>query len=103
MRRARGSIAKPISVLIGSRLPDYTAAARTTAPRAAGTPRGDKNMNKMSAAAVQHLRSRLNAITNDLLRERSRPLPNPIALAALTRQKQEIETRLTQPEPAIAA
>ncbi|MBI3498954.1 MAG: hypothetical protein HY058_16795 [Proteobacteria bacterium] len=58
---------------------------------------------KMTDATVQHLRSRLSAITNDLLRERSRPVPNTTAVAALNRQKREIEARLAALPPAIAA
>ncbi len=57
----------------------------------------------MSHAAVQHLRCRLSALTNDLLRERSRPVPNSTVIAALNRQKQEIEARLAALEAPIAA
>ena len=60
-------------------------------------------MNKTSDSAVQRLRCRLNAITNDLLRERSRPLPNSSAIAALQRQRQEVESRLLAVESPIAA
>ena len=60
-------------------------------------------MKTMSDAAVQHLRCRLAALTNDLLRERSRPIPNGSAIAALLRQRQEIEARLAGRESAIAA
>ena len=62
----------------------------------------DKKMNKPSAT-IQYLRCRLNAVTNDLLRERSRPIPNATALAALLRNRQEIEARLAASEAPIAA
>jgi len=60
-------------------------------------------MKKTSDATVQRLRCRLNALTNDLLRERSRPIPNTAAIAALQRQRQELEARLAALEAPIAA
>jgi hypothetical protein len=63
----------------------------------------DKKMNKPSAATIQYLRCRLTAVTNDLLRERSRPIPNSTAIAALLRKRQEIETRLAESQAPIAA